>query len=299
MSAAPVAAGTLPTAEQLRRQWDEESYILVRGLLAPDEAEEMRLICEHAMRQWYEAEPHLGRSVASDASEKMRHVHHPAYFRDRPGWLAKLLDLSADPRVLHMVRAVLPDEPLWGGTTFWFNPRAGSRNGGWHRDMQFLTNSEEEEKQRLFGIPEDQRTTVVQLQIALVASDDTEVVPGSHRRWDTPEEYRIRRSDNFRHAQSDEMPGALRVALRPGDAVAFNASALHRGRYHADKPRRTLMLSYARRSSPQGHDYFTNQPWLLEPGYFDGTRPETREFVSKLIEKCGHNWGSGDRFEPV
>src|SRR5688572_7458683 len=188
MSAATVAMSTpMPTANQLRRQWDEESYILVRGLLAPDEAEEMRLICEHAMRQWYEAEPHLGRSVASDASEKMRHVHHPAYFRGRPGWLAKLLDLSAGPRVLHMVRAVLPDEPLWGGTTFWFNPRAGSRNGGWHRDMQFLTNSEEEEKQRLFGIPEDQRTTVVQLQIALVASDDTEVVPGSHRRWDTPE----------------------------------------------------------------------------------------------------------------
>jgi ectoine hydroxylase-related dioxygenase (phytanoyl-CoA dioxygenase family) len=283
----------------LRRQWDEQSYVLVRRLLPADEAEEMRVICEHAMRQWYECEPHFGRSVGTDASAQMRHVHHPAYFRGHQDWLAKLLDLSADPRVLEIVRAVLPDDPLWGGTTFWFNPRAGSRNGGWHRDSQFLTNTEEEEKQRLFGGPEDQRTTVVQLQLALVASDDTEVVPGSHRRWDTPEEYHIRRADNFAHCQSDDMPDALRVALRPGDAVAFNAGALHRGRYHADKPRRTLMLSYARRSLPQGHDYFTNQPWLLEPGYFDGTRPETRAFVQHLIDKCGHNWDKGDRFEPV
>ena len=64
----------------------------------------------------------------------------------------------------------------------------------------------------------------LQLQIALVPSDDSEFVPGSHLRWDTDAEYRIRKADNCRNWESDETPGALRVALQPGDAVAFNPS---------------------------------------------------------------------------
>ena len=40
------------------------------------------------------------------------------------------------------------------------------------------------------------------------------------------------------------------IAGQPGDGVAFNPFGLHRGRYHADKKRRTLMLSYRARSLP-------------------------------------------------
>jgi ectoine hydroxylase-related dioxygenase (phytanoyl-CoA dioxygenase family) len=130
----------------------------------------------------------------------------------------------------------------------------------------------------------------LQLQIALVASDDTEVVPGSHLRWDTLEEYHIRRGDNKVHAESDDMPGALRVALQPGDAVAFNACALHRGRYHSDKQRRTIMLTYQRNSQPAQDNYFTRQPWVLEPGYLDGTSPQTRELFGSFVRKYGELW---------
>ena len=84
----------------------------------------------------------------------------------------------------------------------------------------------------------------IQLQIALVETSDVEYVPGSHRRWDTDEEYRIRLADGQANSRSNAMPGAVRVHQRPGDAVAFEALGLHRGRYHTDKRRRTFMLTY-------------------------------------------------------
>ncbi len=87
------------------------------------------------------------------------------------------------------------------------------------------------------------------------------------------------------------MPGALRVQLHPGDAVMFNSFMLHRGRYHADCPRRTLMLTY---SSPDNrrNDYFTNQPWFLEPGHLDGLAPRTRALFERYIELFTPFWRS-------
>lgn len=79
------------------------------------------------------------------------------------------------------------------------------------------------------------------MQIALAPSADIEVVPGSHLRWDTPEEYAIRKAAGGANNRSNAMPGAVRVALDPGDAVLFNPMAIHRGRYHANRLRRTLM----------------------------------------------------------
>jgi ectoine hydroxylase-related dioxygenase (phytanoyl-CoA dioxygenase family) len=106
----------------------------------------------------------------------------------------------------------------------------------------------------------------IQLQIALVPSSDIEIVPGTHLRWDNEEEYAIRCADGRVHNRSNSMPNALRVEMEAGDAVAFNPMALHRGRYHADKLRRTFMLTYTSASHPRS-DFFSYQPWFLEENY--------------------------------
>jgi len=85
------------------------------------------------------------------------------------------------------------------------------------------------------------------------------------------------------------MPGALRVALQPGDAVAFNPYGLHRGRYHADKLRRTLMLTYTKTSKPR-FDYFSDQPWFDTPQHLDGLQEETRAFFEPFIAEYGEQW---------
>ena len=54
-------------------------------------------------------------------------------------------------------------------------------------------------------------------------TSDVEYVPGSHLRWDTEEEYRIRLADGQSNSRSNDMPGAVRIHQQPGDAVAFEA----------------------------------------------------------------------------
>ena len=85
------------------------------------------------------------------------------------------------------------------------------------------------------------------------------------------------------------MPGAMRIHLQPGDAALFNPNGLHRGRYHADKARRTLMLTYTQQSKPTT-DWFTNQPWFLEAGYLTGLAPRTRAFFEPFVEQLRGQW---------
>ena len=271
------------TRSTLREHWITDGYILVRNLLTRAEIGQLREICEDILQQCYRAEtPYPG-----DSDIVMRHLNRPAYHtRDRER-LRVLLETAADKRILKIAHDILGEEPEHRCFSLFMNPRERNEDGNWHRDSQFRENYDEDvEKDYILSTPHE---SGIQLQIALVPSDDAEVVPGSHLRWDTDEEYAIRLKDN----QSNNMPGAIRADLQPGDAVAFNAKGLHRGRYHSDKLRRTLMLTYVQSSRPMTPDMFNHQPWFLEPGYMDGISPEAVKFYDGFVEKHRESWEEG------
>jgi ectoine hydroxylase-related dioxygenase (phytanoyl-CoA dioxygenase family) len=109
-------------------------------------------------------------------------------------------------------------------------------DGDWHRDSQFGRPNPELERE-LFAA-----TTAVHLRVAFEDDDRLEIVPGSHTRWDTPEELRIRRGSD---RATPHMPGAVRVLLRAGDACLFHAWSIHRATYRRAPIRRTLDALYA------------------------------------------------------
>ena len=82
------------------------------------------------------------------------------------------------------------------------------------------------------------------------------------------------------------MPGAVRIHQHPGDAVAFEALGLHRGRYHTDKRRRTFMLTY---TSEREHlfDYFSDQPWILSSPLMAELPAATRAFFQLFVDIYG------------
>jgi hypothetical protein len=65
--------------------------------------------------------------------------------------------------------------------------------------------------------------------------------------------------------------------------------ALHRGRYHTDRLRRTLMLTYTKTSEPYV-DYFSNQPWFLTPGYLAALSPQARPFFDAFFTQYREHW---------
>ncbi|MBM3263242.1 MAG: phytanoyl-CoA dioxygenase family protein [candidate division Zixibacteria bacterium] len=269
-----------------REQWQQEGYVIVRGLHEPERVQRLLEVCESILAIWRRCNPENGKDCDDPNATCMRHLNHPGYFREHPEWRPFLLDAVADSGVLSIARAVLNEEPLFRCTSLFFNPSEKSVDGNWHRDSQFWTPNDETEKKALQNL--DINGTSIQMQIALVPSDDVELVPGSHRRWDTPEEYQVRKADGQAN-NTRSLSDSLRVSLQPGDAVLFNPMGLHRGRYHAEKLRRTLMLTFTRTSSPY-YDYFSFQPWCLEPGYLEGVKNETRAFFDAFIDLYTESW---------
>jgi hypothetical protein len=216
----------------------------------------------------------------------MRHLNHPDYHRDHPQDLAYLLDAVAEPRLIDVVNAAL-DEPFqFVGTSFYFNPSGEAYSGQWHKDK-----GEDPDD------PRDWQTGVaLQLQIPLAPSDDLQLVPGSHKRDYSDAERRIIFENDGKNSGADDMPGAVRLSLAPGDAVLFNNLCIHRGRYHKDKPRRTLMFSFLKsrhartRLAKRGLDQYSDQPWFLLPEYLHGVKPETAKFFQTYIDFYAEHW---------
>ena len=272
----------------LSEQWEREGYVVIRGLFDPDRTAQLRTVCEGVLKQWYACNPETGKPGGGPEATVMRQLNHPGYFAGDADGLRLLLAGVADRGVREVGRAILQGEPMLRCTSLFFNPQANGKDGNWHRDTQFRAADDAEEKKAIaarggFG-------SSVQLQVALAPSDDVEYIPGSHNRWDGPEEYHIRKAEGGTYNRSNAMPGAVRIALEPGDAVGFNPAGLHRGRYHTDRLRRTLMLTYTRADAPCS-DYFSHQPWMLSPGYLDGLSPDERAFFEVFIAQYRSDWG--------
>ena len=212
-------------------------------------------------------------------------VHNPELHTDTREHLLAILEAGADPRCLGPVESVFKGPSLFRCTTLFFNPRFSSSEGNWHRDMQFLLPTEEALREWIESNRRGETAHPVdgiQFQVALVDNDDVEYVPYSATRYDSPEELRIRRSEGGAHDTDADMPNANRVELRAGDALIFNPNGLHRGRYHVEIPRLTMMFTYTPMVKPRA-DEFAYQPWFLDPGYTAGLSPRAQLFYDQFV----------------
>jgi ectoine hydroxylase-related dioxygenase (phytanoyl-CoA dioxygenase family) len=266
----------------------EHGYAVARGLLDATSVERLQAICERVLKSWCQA-PLGDNPPVGAAATYLRHLNNPGYHRDHPADLAFLLDAVATPGIVAAVGQALAEPHVFASTSLYFNPTGESQSGFWHKDK--------------VGVDADDAGDVatgvgLQLQIALAPSEDLELVPGSHLRDYTDVERHICVDDDNAHWRADDMPGAVRVSLAPGDAVMFNNVTIHRGRYYREPVRRTFMVTYKKRRiaantlARVGLDQYSDQPWFLGPAYFAGTRQETRDYFAEYIAFYGPKWRS-------
>jgi hypothetical protein len=275
--------------------FEDEGILFYPGLITPAEAKRLREACDYVMAQFREELERTRPEVCGEVYN-MRHLNDTRWHRDTREHFRVIMETVADPRCLGPVEQIFQGPSLFRSTSYYFNPREGNRDGDWHRDHQFVFDSEEKVREYI-SQPRDITTEArngIQLQIALVETEDIEYVPFSAKRYDSPEEYYIRCADDRSHNREGGMPNAMRIHQKPGDAIIFNSAGLHRGRYHADIPRRTLLLTYTARQT-ELHDFFSKQPWMLEADYFDGLSLRTRAYFQDYIDVYGHTWSAADR----
>ena len=264
-----------------------DGVAIVRGLWERDDVDLLAAACERILAQWRFSNPETNEPGGGPDAHVMRHLNHPGYFKEHDDERVLMLEAVASSEAVGFAEEILQTEALFRCTSLFFHPTETSVDGNWHRDSQFHAPDEDDEKRLL--AERAYPGTSVQMQIALLPSDAIEFVPGSHQRWDTDEEYAIRRADDGANSRSNDMPGAQRIGLEPGDAVAFNPMGLHRGRYHTDRPRLTLMLTYTTRTHPR-FDYFSSQPWFDRPGYLDDLSFSARSFYDTFVAQYQADW---------
>ncbi|MDM7860944.1 phytanoyl-CoA dioxygenase family protein [Alteromonas sp. ASW11-36] len=134
-----------------------------------------------------------------------------------------LFKLISSDSLVSLVQPLLNTRPRFMGTQLFFDPYDVQQANYWHRDGQYHLDLEQQ-KQALI----DQQ--VVHCRIALLQEKGIEVIPGTHKRWDTDTELAVRLEQGGR-VKSDMLPNSQAVPLDAGDLLIFSANMLHRGLY--------------------------------------------------------------------
>ncbi len=274
------------TTDQGAETFRRNSYAVIRGIYDRETTDRLREICERVLAQWRRA-PLGDNPPVGPQANYMRHLNHPDYHRDHPDDLAFLLNAIGAPQVRETIQQALGEAFLFHIASLYFNPTGESQDGFWHKDK--IGDEAQVSSIRETGAG-------LQMQIALAPTDDLEVVPGSHLRDYTPEERAICAEDGGVHNRSNDMPGALRLSLEPGDAALFSQICIHRGRYHTDKLRRTLMISVKKKGVAEhtlhkrGLDQYSDQPWFLLPDYLRGVIPSAVAFFQEFVDFYAGHW---------
>ena len=212
----------------------ERSYFVISAFLDPLELRELRRLGDGVLER-----TRASSSESGHTSPSVSLLADTDYFAERPAALERLMAIFASARVCELLDGLSSaDEvrtPRLKRVDYFHEQTRHDWDGDWHRDSQFTEQEPLRERSLVLG------TTALHFRVALEHDDRLEIVEGSHRRWDTDEELRIRKGAQ---RTSAAMPHATRVALRAGDACVFHAWSIHRATYQRSPIRRTLDASF-------------------------------------------------------
>jgi len=201
----------------------QNGYLLKKGRFVADELVAVREILQRFHAGWLNRnrEFYENRGAINSA-----YLTDPRYMsaQDR-GVMFKLISSS---KIQSLLAPIMPNGVAFMNTQLFFGPANSSKKNYWHRDIQYSGMSLTDQQSELAA------TNVIHCRIALVDEPGIELVPGTHERWDTEQEFEIRTEKNGRHVY-DDLPGAHKLKLKAGDLLVFSANMIHRGLYAPDR----------------------------------------------------------------
>jgi len=139
----------------------------------------------------------------------------------------KLFNFISCPKVMQIISSVIPTKPAFMNTQLFFNPVNPHQKDFWHRDCQYDHEVEAQKKVIL-------ESQVLHLRVPLFDELGIELVPESHQRWDTEEEFNVR-DERKGKLSSDDLSTGKKISLAAGDLLVFSADMIHRGLYGLDR----------------------------------------------------------------
>ena len=149
---------------------------------------------------------------------------------------------------------------------------------GWHRDFHPRGEGP------LNGLQSDMMEngpSYVQWNIPLYDDNVLMIVPGSHRRPNTPEE-----DASMERDPKARLPGSINVELNAGDGAAYTNLIWHSGSDYSTKLRRTLHGGHCSISGPL-YPYVFQGDWDMDLSFTDHLSPSGRETFQRWARLFG------------
>lgn len=194
-------------------------YLTLPGALTGDEVVAVRAACDEAEHAWRADPSRPGCRIAEFLEIEGIMEYHRLLF-----------DLVEHPAIFQPVRALLGTDIALVDHGYYMTPPGGVIDGtAWHRDV------------RCPGVHHAGSTIMVRAMIALTeigeADGATLVLPGSHRFGDDVPVPKVDRPE--------DLPGAVALTCRPGDAYFFNGNLLHApSNNRGTRTRRVVLFNY-------------------------------------------------------
>ena len=212
--------------------FDDQGYFIRKDFFQPDEIAELGDIVDRIHQQWLvkNREEYVQRQLVN-----MHSLTHAEYFAGRSGDRRRFFECLAPAKLVTLMDEVFGEGIYFHNSQLFFNPADDSKLPYWHRDLQYGPADEAVQKRELPNM------LSLHIRIPLIAERGVELIPGTHRRWDSALERSVRfERDGHRHG--DALPGGVLIGLEPGDVLVFHAQMIHRGNYAFNSARKALDL---------------------------------------------------------
>ena len=201
----------------MNQVFEKQGYFVVKNLFSENELKHLTAVLREFHESWKcnNAEFYSDNAVNSAYITGIEHLDN-----------AKrniIFNFIGSSKLMDIVYDVIPDRPAFMNTQLFFDPVKKIQKNYWHRDAQYHL-SLDEQKKALLG------PNVVHFRIPLVDEPGLELIPGTHKRWDTATELEVRLETNHRKCH-ENLASGVSVKLNAGDLLVFSANMIHRGLY--------------------------------------------------------------------
>jgi ectoine hydroxylase-related dioxygenase (phytanoyl-CoA dioxygenase family) len=218
--------------DDYKQLFDRQGYVAIKGLLDAAHIATLSAAVDRIHRQWLE------QNRAEYVERQLVNMHSLTsrrYFDGDAAGRIAFFDSIAPANLTALIDRMFGNDIYFHNTQLFFNPFENRRLPYWHRDMQYSPVDDAAQAR-------EQRNIVsLHIRIPLLKESGVELIPGSHKRWDTELENDVRFRRNG-HQDSEDLPGAALISLHPGDVLIFDAQMLHRGNYRLNAARKALDL---------------------------------------------------------
>ena len=212
--------------------FDQQGYVIVKNLLSQFDIEKLARIVDRIYAQW------LSENRADFIEHRLVNMHtltDSRYFVGRKAERLLFFQAIASNKLTQLIDNMFGDGIYFHNTQLFFNPFENKKLPYWHRDMQYSPIDDAILKN------EQQNMVSLHVRIPLIQEQGIELIPGTHKRWDTELERDVRLELNGRK-NSEDLPDSVLIELTPGDALIFSAQMIHRGNYRLNESRKSLDL---------------------------------------------------------